>query len=556
MVSLASSALGTKLADQPTTPLPQWEKVTRRRKRDGSSSAKKPHKQKPRVDNFEKAVDVKGQVAAINASTDNTAMSGANQRNQGTPDGATYADAMSGNKGETFVRNFIKMDQTKRDLRDNKDEKKHRRTTKCNYDALAEHRFVGHTYTVEEMMPMLKPTHVVGIIMAHSSYKSKFIQAIIDDISSFCTDTSCLKGIDKAIMGVQSVEENYPRVTDLLFNDPSDKLRTIVTFRNEMVQEHMLKDKVNLLPALKTILTIILKKTKHNTFDNEEIVMDWKEALLVRFEEAVELGAAPEIGSNLEHRLATGLNLHSSNSNRNAVASMSQTQHQIGKQTAKLSKAVISDKLDKLGEVIAIRNLDMIVPQDSYDVNLAKVKRIFNFLQNVKEFFALSIEKKVVYIRFHSLKSKFMAEKAIKDFRSQNPEHRFTASRPNLETFCSDLRLGREEIREKLLNIYSNALRQNNLGQYIPTPEAFKRGVFLDEQHWWEKGKLRTWVEFTDPTNCLAVLTYSFGSDPFVGFQWGNPIPNPRFRAIHPGLEYQLSARGVHVINNHTKQNR
>ena len=555
MVSLAFSALGTKLADQPTTPLPQWEKVTRRRKREGSSSAKKPHKQKPRVDNFEKAVDVKEQVAAINASTDNTAMSGANQRNQGTPDGATYADATSGNKGETFVRNFIKMDQTKRDLRDNKDEKKHRRTTKCNYDALAEHRFVGHTYTVEEMMPMLRPTHVVGIIMAHSSYKSKFIQAIIDDISSFCTDTSCLRGIDKAIMGVQSVEENYPRVTELLFNDPSDKLRTIVTFRNEMIQEHRLKDR-NLLPALKTILTIILEKTKYNAFDNENIVMDWKEALRLRFEEAVELGAAPEIGSNLEHRLATGLNLHSSNSNRNAVASMSQTQHQIGKQTAKLSKAVISDKLDKLGEVIAIRNLDMIAPQDSYDVNLALVERTFNFLQNVKEFFALSIEKKVVYVRFQNQKSKFMAEKALKNFKSLNPDQRFTASRPNLETFCSDLRLGREEIRDKLLNIYSNALRQNNLGQFIPTPEAFKRGVFLDEQHWWEKGKLRTWVEFTDPTNCLAVLTYSFGSDPFVGFQWGNPIPNPRFRAIHPGLEYQLSARGVHVINNHTKQSR
>merc|ERR1712030_36175 len=174
-VSLASSAPGTKLADLPTTPLPQWKTVSRKGKRKGSSSTKKPHKQKPRVDNFEKAVDVKGQVAAINASSDNSAMSGANPRNQGTPDGVTYADASSGNKGETFVRNFIKMDQTKRDLRDNKEEKKHRRTTKCNYDAIAEHRFVGHTYTVEEMMPMLKPAHVVGIIMAHSSYKSKFI---------------------------------------------------------------------------------------------------------------------------------------------------------------------------------------------------------------------------------------------------------------------------------------------------------------------------------------------------------------------------------------------
>ena len=97
--------------------------MTRRRKRNGSSSAKKPLKQKLRFDNFEKAVDVKEQVAAINAIADNTAMSGANQRNQGTPDGATYADATSGNQGETFVRNFIKMDQTKKDLRDNKVEK-------------------------------------------------------------------------------------------------------------------------------------------------------------------------------------------------------------------------------------------------------------------------------------------------------------------------------------------------------------------------------------------------------------------------------------------------
>merc|ERR1711891_106697 len=106
-----------------------------------------------------------------------------------------------------------------------------------------------------------------------------------------------LRGIDNAIMGVQSVEENYPRVIGLLFNDPSDKLRTIVTFRNEMIQEHVLEDRANLLPALKTIPTTILEKTKYNAFDNENIVMDWKEALRLRFDEAVELGAAPEIGS-------------------------------------------------------------------------------------------------------------------------------------------------------------------------------------------------------------------------------------------------------------------
>ena len=390
--------------------------------------------------------------------------------------------------------------------------------------------------------------------MAHSSYKSEFIKAIIEDVSPFCLEQSCVKGIDDAIVGVQSVDENYPSVIGLLFNDPADKLRTIVTFRNEMVQEHMLRDRLNLLPALQTILTSILLKTKAFTFANENTGMDWKEALKIRFDEAVHHGVAPGIGSNLEHLLATGLNLNSSHLNRNAAASMSHTQYKIGKQTAQLSKAVISDKLDKLEEVLVIRNLDMIASQDSYDANLASVERFFGFIQNVKEFFALSVDKRVVYVRFHNKKSKFMAEKQFKSFKSQNPGQRFIVARPNLETFSSDLRLGREEIREKLLNIYTNALRLHNLVQYIPTPEAFKRGIFLDEQHFWERGKLRTWVEFTDPTNTLAVLTYSFNSDPFVGFQWDDPIPNPRFRANHPGNEYNISARGIHVLNQYTKR--
>ena len=147
-----------------------------------------------------------------------------------------------------------------------------------------------------------------------------------------------------------------------------------------------------------------------------------------------------------------------------------------------------------------------------------------------------------------------MAENQIKTFRSQNPGRLFTVARPNLETFSSDIRLSREAIREKLFNIYTTALRLQNLVQYIPTPEAFKRGIFLDEQHFWEKGKLRTWVEFTDPSNTLAVLTYSCDSDPFVGFQWDNPIPNPRFRAKHPGNEYSITNRGIHVLNQYTKR--
>ena len=144
----------------------------------------------------------------------------------------------------------------------------------------------------------------------------------------------------------------------------------------------------------------------------------------------------------------------------------------------------------------------------------------------------------------------------VKDFKSRNSGLRFTVARPNLETFSSDIRLSREEIRDELYKLYTNTLQVKNLAQYIPTEEAFKRGIFLDEQHFWEKGKLRTWVEFTDPTNTLAVLTYSFNSDPFMGFDWDDPTPNPRFRAKHPGAEYNLATRGIHVLNAYTKRSK
>ena len=236
------------------------------------------------------------------------------------------------------------------------------------------------------------------------------------------------------------------------------------------------------------------------------------------------------------------------------------TQFKIGKQTAALSKAIIADKLDKLEEVLVLRNLDMLAG-DSYDDKMASVTRYFGvggncYLLNVKEFFALSIDKKVVYVRFQSKKAKFTAEKQLKEFKSLNPNERFNVARPNLDTFSSDIRMSREDIRYELHKLYTNTLRIKKLDQYIPSEEAFKRGIFLDEQHFWEKGKLRTWVESTDLTNTLAVLTYSFNSDPFVGFDWQDPTPNPRFRAKHPGAEYNLATRGIHVLNTYTKRSK
>ena len=104
------------------------------------------------------------------------------------------------------------------------------------------------------------------------------------------------------------------------------------------------------------------------------------------------------MGSTLEHEIATGLSLDSNSKNRSAVASMSVTQYKIGKQTAALSKAVFADKLEKLEEVLVLRNLDMIADTGSFDDKMASVTGYFGsggdcHLQNVKEFFALSTDK-------------------------------------------------------------------------------------------------------------------------------------------------------------------
>ena len=101
--------------------------------------------------------------------------------------------------------------------------------------------------------------------------------------------------------------------------------------------------------------------------------------------------------------------------------------------------------------------------------------------------------------------------------------------------------------------MYVNSLKFNGLGKNEPTYEAFTRAIFLDEKYVWEKGTLKMWIEFTDPTNTVAVLSYSFGSDPFSGFEWNNSIPNPRFREKHPEDDYSIVNRGVHVLNEHVK---
>ena len=78
--------------------------------------------------------------------------------------------------------------------------------------------------------------------MAHSSYKGKYIEAITEDMEPFCLNKTSILGIDNACVGVQSVEESFPKVMSLLFNDPTDKIKTIVTFQKNMVPEAQLRN--------------------------------------------------------------------------------------------------------------------------------------------------------------------------------------------------------------------------------------------------------------------------------------------------------------------------
>ena len=66
------------------------------------------------------------------------------------------------------------MTPVKKGLRDEKEERNHRKNVACHYEAIAENKFVGTIRTSESLLPTLKPTEVVGIIMAYSSYRVSF----------------------------------------------------------------------------------------------------------------------------------------------------------------------------------------------------------------------------------------------------------------------------------------------------------------------------------------------------------------------------------------------
>ena len=98
--------------------------------------------------------------------------------------------------------------------------------------------------------------------------------------------------------------------------------------------------------------------------------------------------------------------------------------------------------------------------------------------------------------------------------------------------------------------MYENTLRRTGNDLYIPIQAAFSRGIFVEEKTTGVGGKFKLWYEFTDPSNMTDILVYYYGYDPFIGFEWNDPIPNPKFRAKHTDPnEWGIGVKGIHNLN-------
>ena len=165
-------------------------------------------------------------VKSIDAATaaNNETMDIGGQINAGRNDPPGHQPARAGKKGEQFCRDFCKMDPVKRECRDNNDERTLRRNIPCHYDALNEHNFVAKRITTESMLPTLKPTEVVGIIMAHFNYQDLFLDAVTVDLESFCSSKIDILGIENALIDDgHNVEDKFPEVCKCFFTDPVEK---------------------------------------------------------------------------------------------------------------------------------------------------------------------------------------------------------------------------------------------------------------------------------------------------------------------------------------------
>ena len=139
--------------------------------------------------------------------------------------------------------------------------------------------------------------------MAHYSYRDSFIEAITKDCEPFCLNKTGALGLDNACMDeAQKVEDIFPKVVNLFFNDPTEKIKTIVTFKNNIVSEDYLRNREKMIPALMNIINTILCKTKINLLSSQEKDKEWREALRFSYNSAVRDGVypKPKMGSPLE----------------------------------------------------------------------------------------------------------------------------------------------------------------------------------------------------------------------------------------------------------------
>ena len=154
------------------------------------------------------------------------------------------------------------------------------RNIPCHYDALTENQFVANRITTESMLPTLKPTEVVGIIMAHNKYQDHFLDAVTVDLESFCSSKLDILGIENAwIDDGHNVEDKFPEVCKYFFTDPVEKIMTITSFHNNIVTEEYLSNHHRMASGLRIVLNTILTKTKIFFKSQLQEKKDWKVAM-------------------------------------------------------------------------------------------------------------------------------------------------------------------------------------------------------------------------------------------------------------------------------------
>ena len=257
------------------------------------------------------------------------------------------------------------------------------------------------------------------------------MRAVSVDLGSYCNSQTENWSLDGAWLNDDlEVEIKYPTVYSNFYSAPGLTIQAIRSFQNDTVTEEYLTDQIEMNSALLKILNSIIQETR-KTFESQlEGAKNWSAAMRKSFIPAVYAAAAPDLvwGSELKRDIAIRMNRDSTVNLRVAFADMSDAHIKMGKQVAALSKDVISAKLNKSEEVLIIKRLDTVIPQQG-NFN-SKNEAVMHFFSRdgtcplllIKEMYALSLVNRLVYIRFWTKDAKFKAEAKIKAFKAQNPD--------------------------------------------------------------------------------------------------------------------------------------